>query len=74
LAFRIASFDPALHERAGFCSGAASIDNFLILTAKKQQNADMIRVRVLTSEESNRVLGFMRSTRTAWKLAIFPMK
>ena len=58
MAFRISSFDPALHERADFDSGVASIDNYLILTAKKQQNADMVRVRVLTSEESNRVLGF----------------
>jgi ribosomal protein S18 acetylase RimI-like enzyme len=58
LAFRIASFDPALHDRAGFCSGVDSIDNFLILTAKKQQNADMVRVRVLTSDTSNRVLGY----------------
>ena len=58
MAFLIASFDPALHDRASFCSGVASIDNFLILTAKKQQNADMVRVRVLTSDTSNRVLGY----------------
>jgi ribosomal protein S18 acetylase RimI-like enzyme len=58
LVFRIADFDPALHDRAEFGSGVISIDNFLKLTAKKQQHADMVRVRVMTEETSNRVLGF----------------
>jgi GNAT superfamily N-acetyltransferase len=58
LAFRIADFDPALHDRTSFCSGVSSIDNFLKLTAKKQQNADMVRVRVMMDETSARVLGY----------------
>jgi Acetyltransferase (GNAT) family len=58
LAFRIEDFDPALHDRESFCSGVSSIDNFLKLTAKKQQNADMVRVRVMTDELSKIVLGY----------------
>ena len=58
MVLRIADFDPALHDRSGFCSGVSSIDNFLKLTAKKQQNADMVRVRVMTEDASNIVQGY----------------
>ena len=51
-------FDPALHDREGFSCGVAQIDNFLALNAKKQQNADMVRVRVLLRENEKKVLGF----------------
>ena len=56
--YRIDSFDPALHDREGFSCGVAQIDNFLALNAKKQQNAEMVRVRVLLRENDNKVLGF----------------
>jgi ribosomal protein S18 acetylase RimI-like enzyme len=56
--YRIENFDPALHDRDGFSCGAASIDNFLALSAKKQQNAEMVRVRVLLPETGAKVLGF----------------
>jgi ribosomal protein S18 acetylase RimI-like enzyme len=54
--YRIENFDPALHDREGFSCGAAQIDNFLIFNAKKQQNAEM--VRVLLPEAGSKVLGF----------------
>jgi ribosomal protein S18 acetylase RimI-like enzyme len=56
--YRIENFDPALHEREGFSCGATQIDNFLIFNAKKQQNAEMVRVRVLLPEAGSKVLGF----------------
>jgi ribosomal protein S18 acetylase RimI-like enzyme len=58
LTFRIADFDPVRHDRTRFCSGVTSIDNFLKFTAKKQQNADMVRVRVMTEGASNGVIGY----------------
>jgi ribosomal protein S18 acetylase RimI-like enzyme len=58
LAFRLADFDPARHDRTSFCSGVSSIDNFLKFTAKKQQNADMVRVRVITDEASDVIIGY----------------
>ena len=56
--YRIENFDPALHDREGFSCGSAPIDNFLALNAKKQQNAEMVRVRVLLPEAGTKVLGF----------------
>jgi ribosomal protein S18 acetylase RimI-like enzyme len=56
--YRIENFDPALHDRDGFSCGAAPIDNFLALNAKKQQNAEMVRVRVLLPDTGDKVLGF----------------
>ena len=56
--YRIENFDPALHAREGFSCGAAPINNFIALSAKKQQNAEMVRVRVLLPEAGTKVLGF----------------
>jgi hypothetical protein len=56
--YRVAAYDPAVHDREDFSCGVAQIDNFISLNAKKQQNADMVRVRVLLREPEARVLGF----------------
>ena len=56
--YRIENFDPALHDREGFSCGAAQIDNFLTFNAKKHQNAEMVRIRVLLPESGSKVLGF----------------
>lgn len=55
---RIEKLDPALHDREGFSCGAALIDNFLTLSAKKQQDAEMVRMRVLLPVAGTKVLGF----------------
>jgi GNAT superfamily N-acetyltransferase len=55
---RIERFDPARHDRAGFACGVSRLDNFLKLTAKKQQGADMTRVYVLVEDGDNRILGY----------------
>lgn len=36
---RIELFDPARHDRAGFVCGVDRLDNYLKLSAKKQQKA-----------------------------------
>lgn len=57
-AYLIEAYDPARHDRSTFSCGVSSIDNFLKLTAKKQQSADFVRVRVAMAEGGNRVIGF----------------
>ncbi len=54
----IEPFDPARHERIGFSCGVARLDNFLRLSARKQQKDDFTRVFVAVAEGSVRVLGF----------------
>jgi len=57
-ALRIELFDPARHDRAGFSCGVPRLDNYLRLTAKKHQKADMTRVYVAVEEGDARVLGY----------------
>ena len=54
----IEPFDPARHERIGFSCGVARLDNFLRLSARKQQKDDFTRVFVAVAERSDRILGF----------------
>jgi ribosomal protein S18 acetylase RimI-like enzyme len=56
--FKIEPFDPQKHDRTAFSCGVTQIDNFLKLTAKKQQKDDFIRVRVIVADGDSRVLGF----------------
>lgn len=56
--FKIEPFDPQKHDRTAFSCGVTQIDNFLKLTAKKQQKDDFIRVRVIIVDGDTRVLGF----------------
>ncbi len=57
-ALRIERFDPARHDRAGFDCGVARLDNYLKLSARKQQRDDMIRVHVAVEDGSVRILGY----------------
>ena len=55
---RIERFDPARHDRADFDCGVARLNNFLRLSAKKQQRDDMSRVYVAVEQGSVKVLGY----------------
>ena len=57
-AFRIEHFDPARHDRADFDCGVGRLNNYLKLSAKKQQRDDMTRVYVVVEEGSLRILGY----------------
>ena len=54
----IEPFEPARHERAEFSCGVARLDNFLRLSARKQQKDDFTRAFVAVSEGSGRILGY----------------
>lgn len=56
--FRIEAFDPGRHERKDFSCGADQLDNFLKLSARKQQKGDFTRVWVAVAPPSLRVLGY----------------
>jgi Acetyltransferase (GNAT) family. len=55
---RIEQFDPSRHERAAFSCGVSRLDNFLRLSAKKQQKDDMTRVYVVVEDGESRILGY----------------
>ncbi len=57
-AFRIEHFDPARHDRADFDCGVHRLNNYLKLSAKKQQNDDMTRVYVIVEDGSPLILGY----------------
>ena len=54
----IEPFDPARHDRSGFSCGTGRLDNFLRLSARKQQKDDFTRVFVAVAEGSPEVLGY----------------
>ena len=47
---RIESFDPSRHDRADFDCGVVRQNNYLKLSAKKEQQDDMTRVSVVVEE------------------------
>lgn len=51
-------FDPARHDRTGFDCGVARLNNFLQLSARKQQQADIARVYVALRPGDPKVLGY----------------
>ena len=57
-AFRIELFDAARHDRDHFDCGVRRLNNYLKLSAKKQQKDDMTRVYVVVEEGSPRILGY----------------
>ena len=57
-ACRIERFDPARHDRADFDCGVGRLNNYLKLSARKQQKDDMTRVYVVVEEGSPRILGY----------------
>ncbi len=54
----IEPFDPARHKRSGFSCGTERLDNFLRLSARKQQKDDFTRVFVAVEEGSPKILGY----------------
>lgn len=56
--YSVVAFEPAVHRREAFASGSARIDNFLQLTAKKQQNNGSVRVWVALPDNSLDIAGF----------------
>ena len=54
---RIESFDPEWHDRSGFSCGVDRLDNYLKLSAKKQQKDGMARVYVAVEDGETTVLG-----------------
>ena len=54
----IEPFDPGRHDRSDFSCGTARLDNFLRLSARKQQKDDFTRVFVAVAEGSPEVLGY----------------
>ena len=54
----IEPFDPGRHDRSGFSCGTDRLDNFLRLSARKQQKDDFTRVFVAVAEGSREVLGY----------------
>ena len=54
----IEPFDPGRHDRSGFSCGTVRLDNFLRLSARKQQKDDFTRVFVAVAEGSLEVLGY----------------
>ena len=57
-AFRIEHFDAARHDRAHFDCGVNRLNNYLKLSARKQQKDDMTRIYVVVEEGSPRILGY----------------
>lgn len=55
---RIELFDPARHDRGDFDCGVVRLNNYLKLSARKQQRDDMSRVHVVVEEGSTRILGY----------------
>ena len=50
-------FDPARHKRGRFSSGVASIDNYLKLTARKHQTANVAAIFVIADKEDE-IIGY----------------
>ena len=55
---RIETFDPPRHERDGFDCGVARLNNYLKLSARKQQKDDMTRVYVARADRDTKILGY----------------
>lgn len=54
----IERWDPVRHDRSGFDCGVTRLNNFLNLSAKKQQKDDMTRVYVAVEPGSTVILGY----------------
>ena len=55
---RIESWNPQRHDRSDFDCGVRRLNNFLKLSAKKQQKDDMTRVYVAVEPGKTRILGY----------------
>ncbi len=57
-ALRIEHFDVTRHDRADFDCSVSRLNNYLKLSARKQQKDDMTRVYVVVAEGSAKILGY----------------
>ena len=57
-ALRVEHFDPTRHDRADFDCGVDRLNNYLKLSARKQQKDDMTRVYVVVESGSTKILGY----------------
>ncbi len=57
-AVSIESWNPARHDRSGFDCGVERLNNFLNLSARKQQKDDMTRVYVALEPGVTTILGY----------------
>ncbi len=57
-ALRIEDFDPARHDRAGFDCGVERLNNYLKLSARKQQKDGVTRVYVAVATGESIILGY----------------
>lgn len=55
---RIEPLDRKRHDRAVFCCGVDSVDNFLKKTAARQQDDDHTRIFVACLDSSNEIVGY----------------
>lgn len=55
---RIETWDPVRHDRSGFDCGVERLNNFLTLSAKKQQKDEMTRVYVAVLPGEAEILGY----------------
>jgi GNAT superfamily N-acetyltransferase len=54
----IEKWDPERHDRSGFDCGVEPLNNFLKLSAGKQQKDDMTKVYVAVEEGDGKILGY----------------
>lgn len=54
----IKAYDPDRHLTRAFSCGIERLDNFIKITAKKQQKGDMVRVYVAVNPDDDTVLGY----------------
>lgn len=54
----IEHWNPVRHDRTGFDCGVDRLNNFLKLSAKKQQKDDMTRVYVAVAQDDTKILGY----------------
>ena len=55
---RVEKFEPSRHDRSAFSCGVPRLDNYLRLTAKKQQKDDMTRVYVVVESGQQTIIGY----------------
>ncbi len=58
ISYNIETWDPGHHDHDGFDCGVKRLNNFLKLSAKRQQKDDMTKVYVVVVPRESKVLGY----------------
>lgn len=69
---RIESWDPTKHHHSDFDCGVDRLNNYLKLTAKKQQKSNMTRVYIATRASDPAVLGYYAINMGAVNASVLP--